>query len=278
MRPARLSAGRDRGFALIIVLWALVLVSFIATLVVATGRTEVQIAGNLTANAVTDAAVDGAIYQTVFNLLDPQSRQNWPLDGSVHEFTIGDCRVSVRITDEAGRVNPNVASPALIEALLRVTGSDPASAKLLAAAIGAWVGSPGAAQGRDTLLAEYRAAGLDYGPPGEAMEDLSELRRVLHMTPAAFAALRPHLSLYAPAQPVAASADPIVAAAIAAVTGGEAGRPTLPPAQSAPVTARLAATAQGPANTSAARSAIVRIVPGAGKYTILAWESDDGSL
>ena len=97
--------------------------------------------------AVTGAAADGAIFATIFNLTKPRSEQGWAIDGTARELAIGDSRVTVRVENEAGRINPNWASPALLEALLRVTGGTPDSAQRLAAAITEWAGlraKPGA--------------------------------------------------------------------------------------------------------------------------------------
>ena len=255
------------------VLWTLVLIAFIVAHLTATGRTEMRIAGNLVADAVAEAADDGAIAAAIYNQLDANPDQRWPLNGEAHELTIGNSRVKVQLEDEAGRVNPSAASPALLEALLRVTGSDPESARRLAAAIGGWVGSELAQRSaQNALLAEYRAAGLDYGPPGEPLETLDELGRVLGMTPAVLAAIRPHLTLFGPPQPNPASADPIVAAALAAI-------PQAPPAPVLPnqpppdlLIVRITATAFGPSNARVTKSAIVRVgamLPGG--YAVLAW-------
>src|SRR5579863_7944505 len=145
----------EAGFALIIVLWMLVLTSFLVALLAASGRTELRITGNLVANAEAAAAADGAIYQAVLKLLDPQAELRWPLDGAVHQLSIGDCTVEVRLLDEAGRINPNLASPALLEALLRTIGRDQQSARQLAAAIDDWVGNTPERQS-PAVLAEYR--------------------------------------------------------------------------------------------------------------------------
>ena len=91
----------------------------------------------------------------------------------------------------------------------------PETARRLAAAIGDWVGSAASPRPQDALAAEYRAAGLDYGPPGAALETLDELDRVLGMTPAVLAAIRPHLTLFGPPEPNQATTDPVVAAALA---------------------------------------------------------------
>ena len=262
---------RSRGFALLIVLWTLVLIAFIVAHLTASGRTEIQIARNLVANAIAEAAGDGAISAAIFNQLDPNPDQRWRLNGEAHQLTIGNSRVTVQLEDEAGRVNPNTASPALLEALLRTTGSDPESARRLAAAIGQWVGSqPGA--GPQNAMAAYRAAGLDYGPPGEPLETLDELGRVLGMTPAVLAAIRPHLTLFGPAEPNPASADPVVTAALADMAQA-APAPVLPNQPPPDMLAvRITATASGPDNASVTRSAIVRVgamLPGG--YAVLVW-------
>jgi general secretion pathway protein K len=206
------------GFALIIVLWTLVIIAFIVAHLTASGRTEIRIAGNLVANAVAQAAADGAISAAIFNLSDPRPERRWPVDGNTRQLVIGESQVSVRLEDEAWWINPNTASLDIIEALLRAIGSDPQSARGLAIAIGEWVGSAPAPRPVNVTLADYRAAGLDYGPPGAPLETFDELGRVLGMTPAILATIRPHLTLYGPPQPSAASADPIVVAALVATS------------------------------------------------------------
>jgi general secretion pathway protein K len=266
---------RSGGFALLVVLWTLVLIAFIVARLTASGRTEIRIAGNLVADSVTEAAADGAIFAAIFNQMDPSPDQHWPLNGQAHEVMIGSSRVLVQLEDEAGRVNPSTASADLLEALLRTTGSDPESAHRLAAAIGQWVGSTLAtppARPQNAVPADYQAAGLDYGPPGEPLETLDELDRVLGMTPAMLAAIRPHLTLFGPPQPNPASADPVVAATLASL--GQVPQAAVPANQPPPdlILVRITATAFGPSNARVKNSAIVRIgaILPAG-YAILAW-------
>jgi general secretion pathway protein K len=256
------------------VLWTLVLISFIVAHLTGNGRTETRIAGNLVADAVAEAADDGAIFAAIFNLLDPNPEQRWPLDGPARELTIGSSRVIVQLQDEVQWVNPNSASPELLEALLRAIGSDTETARRLAASIGEWVGSAPAARQQDAQLADYRAAGLDYGPPGAPLETIDELGRVLGMTPTLLGAIRPHLTLFGPPEPNPLSADPVVAAALSriaplsqiAVSGNQT-------AQN-PLIVRITASTLGPGNARLARLAVVRVgTPSAGGYSVLAWGS-----
>jgi general secretion pathway protein K len=266
---------RHGGFALIIVLWTLVLIAFIVAHVTASGRTEIRIAGNLVANSVAQAASDGAIFEAIFNLSDPRPEQRWPLDGTPHEIAIGSSRVAVRLEDEASWINPSTASPVLIEALLRVTGYDAETAHRLAAAISEWVGTANVPRPQDALVAEYRAAGLGYAPPGAPLETLGELGRVIGMTPAVLAAIRPHLTLFGPAEPNPATTDPVVAAALALVLpqSGPAAAPA-PANLAVPdlLTARITAAAAGPGNARVVHAAVVRVGAGLPQgYNVLAW-------
>jgi general secretion pathway protein K len=260
---------RSRGFALLIVLWTLVLIAFVVAHITANGRTEIRIADNLVDNAVARAAADGAISAAIFHLSNPRPEQRWPLDGAPRQLAVGDSRIALRLEDEASRINPNLASPPLLQALLQTLGAKSQIAQRLAGAIGEWVGSTQEPRPPEAVLADYRAAGLDYQPPGAPLESIDELGRVLGITPAVLAALRPHLSLFAPSEPSRRSADPVVAAALAAVAqSGDTAAPTPPDI----VTARITVAASGPGKARVERIAVVRIGAAlANGYAVLAW-------
>jgi general secretion pathway protein K len=239
----------------------------------ASGRTEIRIAGNLVANSASQAAADGAIFEAIFNLSDPQLERRWPVDGTPRQVAVGSSWVTLRIEDEASWINPSTASPVLLEALLRVTGSDPDTARRIAISVSEWVGSAAAPRPQEALVAEYRAAGLDYGPPGAPFETLGELSRVLGMTPAVLMAIRPHLTLFGAPEPNPATTDPVVAAVLAMTS--TTGQPVIQQglaAQPDALTVRITALAAGPGNARVTRTAVVRTgatLPQG--YTVLAW-------
>src|SRR5262249_55146830 len=137
-----------------------------------------------------------------------------------------------------------------------------------------WVGSAPAPRPPNLLLANYRAAGLEYGPPGAPLETLDELGRVLGMTPAILAAMRPHLTLFGPPEPSVTTTDPVVAAVLAeASQAGAASFANQPPPDV--LTTRITATAFGPNNARVTRSAIVRLGAAlASGFQVLAWRDD----
>lgn len=210
---------RDGGFALLIVLWSLVLLAFLGTRLALTTRSEIQIAGNVRTQAVREALADGAVYDAAYHLL-ATGADHWDADGSSHATAAAGTRTIVAVTDEATKVNVNTAPPELLAALLLALGTDPDRARRLAAAIVAWRGTA-RTDTDQTPNAAYRSAGLAYGPPGSPFRSLAEIGLVMGMDPDLAAALRPCLTLVSTHGPlVSAATEPAVVAALRQVGGG----------------------------------------------------------
>jgi general secretion pathway protein K len=83
------------------------------------------------------------------------------------------------------------------------------------------------------------------------------------MSPSIMAEIRPHLTLYGPAQPDPQAADPVVAAALALVSPAIGSPSSLPVGAAAPVppllTVRIAAAAHGPGGALATMVVIARV-------------------
>src|SRR5262245_2771487 len=101
---------RMRGFALIVVLWFLVLIAAIGSYMMANARTETAIARNMRSAASAEALADAGIAQAVFNLTDTVPSNRWRLDGAPHRLRLLDGEVIVRVSDETAKINPNRAS------------------------------------------------------------------------------------------------------------------------------------------------------------------------
>ncbi len=264
------AAARQRGFALLIVLWTMVLLSLIGSRIAASGRAEAQLAANIRDAAVTEAAADGAVQEAAFHLLDAPPRR-WAADGRARLLQMPGGAVEVRIASEDGKVNPNLASAPLLTALLHEVGADTRTAALVADSIVRWR-FPWVRPGtNDPTLAAYKAAGLNYGPAGSPFGSLDEVGAVLGMTPDLLARVRPYLSLYANGTPDPASARPPVLAALREALGGS----TPPPSGAPPSAVGITAVAAGPNGTRFARHAILRLSSqsGAPPVQVMAWDT-----
>jgi len=261
--------GERRGFALLIVLWTLVLVALLVAHLTATGRSEMRIASNYAANAQAEAEADGVVFESALHIMNG----DWVADGSTHELDLAHGKAAITLYSEAGKVNPNVASTDLLASLLRACGVEAPRANALAAAIADWR-EPGDQPRPDGAKGpQYQAAGLDYGPPDAPFESLDEIGRVLGMTPQIFTALRPHLTLYQYADPDPSLADPVVLLALKQMPGG-ASIQTLPVGLAGGLqTVAVIAEAHGSRGGIFTRRAVLRIGPAFEKgFQILAWE------
>ena len=266
------------GFALLMVLWMLVLIGFVIAHVTSTGRSEIQISTNISTNAAASAAAEGAIYRAIFALMDPQADRRPPTDGRTEEIRIGRSAVALRVFNEDDWINPNLSSGKLLEGLLRAINIPNETAADLADEITQWVGTARTLRSPDELTAEYKGAALDYTPPEAPLESLEELTRVRGMTAAAFAAMRPHLTLFGGRQPNPATVDPVVAAAIRfadqSSSTTEASGPIFTGVGQDARVFRILAVAQGPGRSKVNDAVIVRITASAARgYSVLSWQS-----
>jgi general secretion pathway protein K len=261
--------GDPRGFALLIVLWTMVLLALLVTHLTATGRSELRIASNYAGNAQAEAQADGAVFEAAFHVING----DWAADGKPRQLQLGRGTVVLALYSESGKVNPNIASVDLLASLLRALGADPGQANALAAAIADWREAGDQPRPDGAKAPEYRAAGLDHGPPNAPFESLDELGRVLGMTPQLLAALRPHLTLYQFGDPDPASADPVVIQALKQLNG-QSTQPSFPPGLTAGLqTLTVTAEAHSDSGGLYTRRAVVRVGPAFERgFQILVWD------
>jgi general secretion pathway protein K len=209
---------RQRGFALLIVLWTMGFLALLGTQIVAGARSDTRLADNLKQAAVLEAAADGAVANVMYSIVaakDPSIRP----DGMVREVRIGQTPVRVQVEKETDLVNLNTASAALLRALVSEVGGTPAVANGIATAIVDWRMEDVDPRPNGAEAPRYRAAGRAYGPPKSPFQSVEELADVLYVTRALFARLAPHLTVWTDDDPNMSTRDPVVAQALADAAG-----------------------------------------------------------
>ncbi len=234
---------RDRGFALLVVLWGISLLALLGTRLTATARVETQLVANMRANAVAEAAAEGGVREAVFRLLQAEA-QRWGAEPLGFASEIGAALVTVRVEPLAGRVNPNTAPAGLLAALLRQVGVAPAEALALGNAVAAW-----------------RVARPFAGVAG--------LAEVPGMTPALLAALRPWLSVHNFGAVEARLAAPAVLRALA-----ESGEQQPEASEDYGLLVAVTALAEGRDGGRFTRNAVLRLrqAPPLAPFQVLAWD------
>lgn len=202
---------RERGFALILVLWSMAMIALIGARVTASGGGEARIARNALDRAILEQAADGAVHDAMFHL----AGGSWTWRTAPAAIGIGRVAVAIRLADEGGRVNLNQAPRGLVEALLLAIGLPADRAAMLADAIAAWRSPGDGMRGHGSKNALYRAAGLPYGPREGPFQSIAELGLVLGMDPGTLAMLRPHVTIFTDGDIDRELADDVVRTALA---------------------------------------------------------------
>jgi general secretion pathway protein K len=210
---------RDAGFALIIVLWTMGSMALLVALFTGAARTELRVTMNLQANAVAQAAADGAVHETVLRLL----ANAWRPDGQPRLLPVGRTIVTVQVKSLAQKINPNVVPPVVLGALLIRLGVDPGQALALAQAIVDWRSLEFASPSGASKRAPYIAARLPYGPANRGFDSVEEIGLVIGMTPDLLVRMKPYLSIHQEGEAADESGDPVTAASEDAPQGASAG-------------------------------------------------------
>ena len=261
MHSARRTQQGERGFALALVLWSMALLALLGTRVVLAGHSAALIARNLVTSAQLQAKADAAVDVTIFRLLGGAL--------PAHDDPLLPLDTTVLVSDEAGKINPNVVSGQLLEGLLEAAGYDPR----LADRILDWRTTGRFPRRYGAKAAEYRAQGRKFGPPGKPIRELDELKLVLGLSPAIVDDLKADLTLVYRGDPVPGLAGPRVLAAL--VTARKL-VPTAPPVFERARAVCIIAVAHGADAGEATRRACVRLDPAyAGQlWRLFEWSTD----
>jgi general secretion pathway protein K len=183
---------RQRGIALLVVLWVLALLSALLVGFAGDTRTELLVARNLYENAHARALADAGVSLGVVGVLDPSPESQFPADGTPRRFQYGDGTIRVRVQDEAGKIDLNAAQPELLANLMRTLGVADADAAAVSQSISKWRQehlSTGPQDGRNLVPAPGRL-------PGAAFEAVEQLRVVPGVTRALYDLLFPFITVY----------------------------------------------------------------------------------
>ena len=196
--PMDYSTGRkQKGIALIIVLWITTLLTLIASSFIYAMRTDVQIVANSLARLRLEAAADAAVQRGILEMLKPPQLPNrWTTDGVGQPWSYQGVAVDVSMTDESGKIDINTAADALLRGLFLAQGMKDEEAAAVTDAILDWRDPDSLKRLHGAEEAEYLAAGYSYKPANAAFQSIEELRLVMGITPELFDKVAPLITIY----------------------------------------------------------------------------------
>lgn len=196
MRPVR-SRSRQSGVALVLVVWAAVLLAVIAGSFIEERRAETLIVANSVSMARAATAADAGVQRALLDAFRGDAAPDaWKRDGQPHDWVFDGVPVRIEMRDESAKIDINTASDALMRGLLLSVGVEEEEATRLLDAILDWRDPDTLKRPNGAEDPEYRAAGLTYGPSNAPFEAIEELQLVLGMKPEIYRRLAPMITVY----------------------------------------------------------------------------------
>jgi general secretion pathway protein K len=128
---SRYRRNRNRGIALVSVLWLLLLLSGLAATVAYVARADSVLVHRSLDFSRAQAAADAAIVNAIANLSDEQPGRHFAINGMTQSWEFDDLPVAVEVTAETSRIDINGASDDLLLAFLQSRGLTTDAAKTL---------------------------------------------------------------------------------------------------------------------------------------------------
>lgn len=227
MKPTRKAGAsrgsRQRGLALVSVLWVLALLSLLAAGFTRTTRTEINLVRNQAENAQAEALADAGVHRAILGLMTQDPEAAWRADGTVYAWRFGGGEIRAAAHDEGGKIDLNQATDDLLRGLLTAVGVEADAATALVDAIADFRDPDSLRRLNGAEDSDYRQEALPHDAKDAPFEDVEELRQVLGMTPDLYAAIVPALTVHArQRRPHEPTAPELVRAAMAGRTASEA--------------------------------------------------------
>lgn len=190
------SADRQRGVALILVIWVIALMSILLGSFALIARTENLESRHLIDGVTARYAAEAGLERAIFGLHEANPLDRWVGDGRPYDFTFDNADVQVSLYDESGKIDLNSADGKTLQNLFTSVGVPLDRAMALSDAIQDWRDPDDIPRPQGAEIQQYQAAGLKYGPANGPFRTLSEVQQVLGMNYALYTRIEPAITIY----------------------------------------------------------------------------------
>jgi general secretion pathway protein K len=188
---------RQRGVAMILVVWVIALMSVLLGSFALIARTENLQARHLFDSTTARYAAEAGLERAIYELRRPDPTMRWVGDGRPYEFQFDNALVHIELTDESGKIDLNSAAGDLLQQMFVSAGLTLDKAAQLSDAIQDWRDPDDVPQPHGAEASEYKAAGLSYVPRNSPFQTVSEVQQVLGMDYELYSRIEPAITIYA---------------------------------------------------------------------------------
>jgi len=196
---ARAPRSRQRGAALILVIWVIAFMGVLLGSFSLIARTE-----NLQSRHLFDAttaryAAEAGLERAIFEVQNRDMTKRWVGDGRPYDFDFDTAHVRVELTDESGKIDINTSEDVLLQNLFTSIGIDPARATALADALQDFRDQDDIPRPQGAEADAYKSQGLAYGPRNQPFTSVAEVQQVLGMDYELYRKIEPAITIFASA-------------------------------------------------------------------------------
>ena len=187
----------QRGVALVLVMWASILIAVVASSFMLERRTDTMVIANSVSMARAQGAADAGVQRAIFEAYrNDNAPEAWKRDGMPHVWSFDGIPVRVVMRDESAKIDVNVASDALLRGLFTSIGLSDDDANTLLDRILDWRDADSLKRLHGAEEDDYKAAGLAYRPANAPFQAIEELQLVLGMRPEIYRRIAPSITVY----------------------------------------------------------------------------------
>ncbi|MEJ8569029.1 general secretion pathway protein GspK [Elongatibacter sediminis] len=188
--------GRQRGVALVLVLWILLLVTISTGAYTLMARMDSLEAHTTLWSTRARLAAEAGLNMAVVSLRDPVEEERWIPDGRPYTIQYGEAEVELRITDERGKLNVNHANEETLIQLFVANGLEETDSVALAGAVLDWIDPDMLVRPNGAEEDDYLAAGYQVGPANRGFLMVEEMLQVLGLPWELYQLIEPGLTVW----------------------------------------------------------------------------------
>ncbi|MEW8384566.1 MAG: PilX N-terminal domain-containing pilus assembly protein [Candidatus Thiodiazotropha taylori] len=189
------ACGRNRGVALILVLWMVALLTIIAASFSTQSKVESRLAGNSKDALQAKLLAESGFSRAVMELMVISPQQRWNFNGQLYPLQTAQGELEVSIRNASGLLDLNKASSDQLNRLFGLISDDPEERNALVDRLHDWRDADDLRRLNGAEDKDYRAAGYDYATAGKDLTSLEELAYVMGFDAARVNRLRPYVTL-----------------------------------------------------------------------------------
>ena len=186
----------QRGIALVLVLWALLLLTIVTGSFALMARMDRLEAHTLLSGTQARLSAQAAINLAVLALRDPDDETRMLADGRVYTTELDGVQVEVSAIDERGKLDINATDELTLANLFAGHGLELDAAEILAAAVLDWRDEDELERVNGAEEDAYLAAGLEVGPANRPFMMTEELLQVIGMSYEFYRKLEPAITVF----------------------------------------------------------------------------------